>query len=62
MSRFTFFILVAIGIVISPMNSGAQTRTDSVPKVINLDSLSAEDEALFVQYKDSFKNDLYDFL
>ena len=62
MSRFTLFILIALAIVNSPLNLGAQMRNDSLPKVINLDSLSADDEALLVQYKDSFKNDLYDFL
>ena len=62
MNRFYLFILVAVGVVMYPLTSGAQTRADSLPKVINLDSLSADDEALFVQYKDSFKNDLEDFL
>ncbi|MDB5281299.1 MAG: hypothetical protein JWO06_374 [Bacteroidota bacterium] len=40
----------------------AQAHKDAMPPRINLDSLSPEDQALLLLYKDSFNQDVQDFL
>ena len=62
MNKFGAILLITLGFFVIPVITRAQTGNDSAPKMLNLDSLSEEDQALLLQYQDSFKNDLYDFL
>ena len=54
------FILLFIGFYSSGLC--AQSLNDNPSKILNLDSLSAEDKDLLIQYQDSFKNDLSEVL
>jgi len=62
MNRFAALLLVIVGLAVYPFRLCAQAPANGAPKLLNLDSLSADDQALLMQYQDSFKNDLYDFL
>jgi len=61
MHKARFYILVMLLAVQAP-GLRAQVLSDSLPKILNLDSLSADDQELLSQYQDSFKNDFYTVL
>jgi hypothetical protein len=62
MCRVVTFLWVVIGLAIYPMQVYCQAPVDSLHQILNLDSLKPDDQALLLQYQDSFKNDFYEFL
>jgi hypothetical protein len=63
MSRLVAFIFMILGLTIfATQGLRGQSPTDSLPKMLNLDSLSADDLVLLSQNKGSFQNDFYEFL